>query len=78
MIGEFGGIGAFIPGKEWKPHSCHTYLHVKSAAEEAEQYVLMAGKIASRVDHVSASVRAPRCDQTRPCASARALVEEMP
>ena len=27
MIGEFGGIGAFVLGKEWKPRSCHTYLH---------------------------------------------------
>ena len=56
MIGEFGGIGAFVEGKEWKPKSCHTYLHVNTAAEEAATYVKMAATIASRVDHVSASV----------------------
>ena len=29
MIGEFGGIGAFIQGKEWA--NCHTYLPAKTA-----------------------------------------------
>ena len=34
MVGEFGGIGAFVEGKEWKPKSCHTYLHVDTGADE--------------------------------------------
>merc|ERR1712058_121351 len=30
MVGEFGGIGAFIPGKEWVPKGCFTYLPADS------------------------------------------------
>ena len=56
MVGEFGGIGAFVVGKEWKPKSCHTYLHVDTPADEADAYVKMAATIASRVDHISSSV----------------------
>ena len=26
MIGEFGGVGAFVAGREWVPSKCHTYL----------------------------------------------------
>ena len=35
MVGEFGGIGAFVRGKEWKPASCHTYLPVALPSDEA-------------------------------------------
>jgi hypothetical protein len=35
MVGEFGGIGAFIADKEWVPGKCHTYLKVDTAAAEA-------------------------------------------
>ena len=45
MIGEFGGIGAFIAGKEWVPQRCHTYLHVDNATAEADAYVGMAATI---------------------------------
>ena len=41
---QFGGIGAFIPGKEWKPKACHTYLHTPLPADEASTYIKMAGK----------------------------------
>jgi len=67
MIGEFGGIGAFVEGKEWKPKSCHTYLHVDTPAEEASTYVKMAATIASRVDHVSASVYTQTTDVELEC-----------
>ena len=56
MIGEFGGIGAFVAGKEWKPSSCHTYLHVDTPTDEAAAYIKMAATIQGRVDHISASV----------------------
>merc|ERR1719373_58349 len=42
MVGEFGGIGAFISGKEWVPGKCFTYLKASSPADEAEKYVSMA------------------------------------
>jgi len=56
MIGEFGGIGAFIKGKEWVPGKCHTYLKVDTPAEEASTYVKMAGQILAVTGDVSASV----------------------
>jgi len=67
MIGEFGGIGAFVEGKEWKPRSCHTYLHVDTPAQEAATYIKMAGQIQSRVDHVSASVYTQTTDLELEC-----------
>jgi hypothetical protein len=41
MIGEFGGIGAFVSGKEWVPGECSTYLYVDTPAEEASTYINM-------------------------------------
>jgi hypothetical protein len=67
MIGEFGGIGAFIKGKEWVPGACHTYLHVDTSADEADKYVEMAKTIESRVDHVSASVYTQTTDVELEC-----------
>ena len=67
MVGEFGGIGAFIPGKEWKPNSCHTYKKVATPAEEASTYVGMAKTLESRVDHISASVYTQTTDLELEC-----------
>merc|ERR1712146_672495 len=67
MIGEFGGIGAFLPGKEWVPGKCHTYLHVNTPGDEADKYVEMAKTIESRVDHVSASVYTQTTDLELEC-----------
>merc|ERR1719231_1485514 len=67
MIGEFGGIGAFVEGKEWKPKACHTYLHVNTTHDEATTYIKMAGQIQSRVDHVSASVYTQTTDLELEC-----------
>jgi hypothetical protein len=41
MIGEFGGIGAFIPGREWRPGQCHTYLPAINPAQEASDCMLL-------------------------------------
>ena len=67
MVGEFGGIGAFVEGKEWKPNSCHTYLHVGTPQDEADAYVKMAHTIAGQVDHVSASVYTQTTDVELEC-----------
>ena len=56
MIGEFGGIGAFVAGKEWVPGKCHTYEKVDTPQDEADTYVKMAAKILSQIGHLSASV----------------------
>ena len=44
MVGEFGGIGAFVRGKEWKPQACHTYLKVGTPQQGAAAYVKMAAR----------------------------------
>merc|ERR1712178_9385 len=67
MIGEFGGIGAFIKGKEWVPGACHTYLKVNTSQDEADKYVEMAKTIESRVDHLSASVYTQTTDVELEC-----------
>ena len=41
MIGEFGGIGAFISGHEMVEGKCHTYLKKDTPDEEADTYVDM-------------------------------------
>ena len=56
MVGEFGGIGAFVEGKEWVPGQCHTYLHVDTPADEANTYISMTTSIAANIVDISASV----------------------
>jgi len=56
MIGEFGGIGAFVTGKAWVPGECHTYVKVDTPSEEASTYVKMAGQLLAVTGDVSASV----------------------
>mmetsp|Transcript_22705 Transcript_22705/g.64653 ORF Transcript_22705/g.64653 Transcript_22705/m.64653 type:complete len:659 (-) Transcript_22705:221-2197(-) len=67
MVGEFGGIGAFVRGKEWKPQACHTYLKVGTPQQGAAAYVKMAATLRSRVDHVSASVYTQTTDVELEC-----------
>jgi hypothetical protein len=67
MVGEFGGIGAFVLGKEWKPMSCHTYLHVDTPHEEAAAYIKMAATIQAQTDNVSASVYTQTTDVELEC-----------
>jgi hypothetical protein len=58
MQGEFGGIGAFIAGKEWVPGKCHTYLKVDNATAEMDAYVAMVSEHLKKTKptHLSASV----------------------
>ena len=58
MIGEFGGVGYFVPGKEWVPNKCHTYLKASTAAKEASLYVQMAEKMVTmqHTEGLSASI----------------------
>ena len=67
MIGEFGGIGAFVPGKEWVPKRCHTYLKAESAADEAAKYIEMAKTIEAAVGMVSACVYTQLTDVELEC-----------
>jgi hypothetical protein len=42
---EYGGIGAFVAGKEWVAGKCHTYLPAASPRVEAQQYVAMVDNV---------------------------------
>ena len=44
-FGEFGGIGAFVAGKEWVADKCHTYLKVDTPADEAAVYLNMTAQL---------------------------------
>ena len=67
MVGEFGGIGAFVAGKEWLPHGCHTYLKVDTPSDEANAYIKMAATLESRVSTISASVYTQTTDVENEC-----------
>ena len=57
MQGEYGGIGAFITGKEWVPAKCHTYLKVDTPDAEMSKFVAMVGTLKKvKATHLSASV----------------------
>eukprot|EP01126_Amoeba_proteus_P016059 TRINITY_DN17358_c0_g2_i1.p1 TRINITY_DN17358_c0_g2~~TRINITY_DN17358_c0_g2_i1.p1 ORF type:complete len:514 (-),score=78.44 TRINITY_DN17358_c0_g2_i1:70-1611(-) len=56
MIGEYGGIGAFVSGHEWVPHKCYTYLHANTPKDESNLYITMLGMIAKEKLDVSAVV----------------------
>lgn len=56
MVGEYGGIGAFIPGKEWVPSRCHAYKAVATPAEEASTYLEMARMLLNRTADISAAI----------------------
>ena len=51
MIGEFGGIGAFVEGKEWQPKACHHNPHVDTPHDEETAYVARAAKTHQRANH---------------------------
>ena len=39
MIGEYGGLGAFVSGKEWVENGCYAYERVDSTYDFAIKYV---------------------------------------
>merc|ERR1712080_708305 len=67
MVGEFGGIGAFIPGHEWLPGKCFTYLPKPTSKDEADTYIVMAGQLLGFRPDVSASVYTQTTDLELEC-----------
>merc|ERR1719330_1589109 len=67
MIGEFGGLGAFVKGRDWVPGKCFAYLQADTPADQADKYVAMAKTIEGLVDHVSASVYTQTTDVELEC-----------
>lgn len=56
MIGEYGGIGAFVDGKEWVPGKCYAYKPVSTPAEAAAVYIGMTRILLNRTATVSAAI----------------------
>lgn len=67
MVGEFGGIGAFVQDHMWTSNGCHTYLKVATPHDEATTYINMASTIKSNSDHISASVYTQTTDLENEC-----------
>lgn len=68
MLGEFGGIGAFVTGKEWVPGKCHTYLKVETPAAEAGIYVNMSRMMLAQIARgLSASIYTQIADVELEC-----------
>jgi len=67
MLGEFGGVGAFVAGHEWVPKQCQTYLAVSTPQDEANTYVTMTKQIVAKKDDISVSIYTQITDVEREC-----------
>eukprot|EP00698_Gefionella_okellyi_P018653 TRINITY_DN561_c0_g1_i2.p1 TRINITY_DN561_c0_g1~~TRINITY_DN561_c0_g1_i2.p1 ORF type:complete len:681 (-),score=142.19 TRINITY_DN561_c0_g1_i2:852-2894(-) len=67
MVGEFGGIGAFVAGKEWVPKQCQTYLEESTPDLEASTYIAMTKQIAAHQDAISCTIYTQITDVEREC-----------
>jgi len=67
MLGEFGGIGAFVAGHEWVPKQCGTYLPVSTPEDEANTYIQMAKQIQAHKADISVSIYTQIADVEREC-----------
>jgi hypothetical protein len=41
MIGEYGGMGAYIKGHEWVPGKCYSYMSSSSTEDQTQQFLTM-------------------------------------
>jgi len=67
MVGEYGGIGAYVQGHEWQPGQCGTYLPVATPQDEANTYVNMSQVIYSNQDDISVCIYTQISDVEREC-----------
>jgi len=67
MLGEYGGVGAFVSGHEWVPNQCQTYLHVNTPQDEADTYITMTQQIASHRNDISVVIYTQITDVEREC-----------
>jgi len=67
MLGEFGGIGAFVPGREWAEGGCFAYLPNPDARNESATYVEMASLLLAQKRVVSVSVFTQITDVENEC-----------
>jgi len=67
MVGEYGGVGAFVSGHEWVPGQCTTYLKVNTPQDEADTYVGMTKTMFSHKDDISVCIYTQISDVEREC-----------
>merc|ERR1711934_1296261 len=67
MIGEFGGLGAFIKGHMWTTNGCFAYKQLASPQDQADVYVNMTKQIIQVRGDVSASVYTQTTDLENEC-----------
>jgi len=67
MLGEYGGVGAFVAGHEWVPNQCQTYLHVDTPENEAATYIQMIDIIKQRENDLSVCIYTQITDVEREC-----------
>lgn len=65
--GEFGGMGAFIAGREWVPGKCSSYSNDPTPAAQVADYVRMARKMGNETGTLSVSVYTQLSDVEREC-----------
>jgi len=67
MVGEFAGIGAFVPGHEWVPNGCYAYESFSDPANQASAYVNMTKTLLSNRGQVSVSIATQVTDLEEEC-----------
>ena len=67
MNGEFGGVGAFIKGKEWKPDACFAYRLEDTPTDLANNFIQMATSIKQYLGNLSAAILTQITDVETEC-----------
>ena len=67
LLGEFGGIGAIIKGKEWRIGGCHSYGEMATPADQARTYITMAKQLLSAVANISGAILTQVTDLESEC-----------
>lgn len=67
MVGEWGGIGYFLRGREWVPGGCSAYKEANTPLEQADLYVHLAKKLQASVCCISAAVYTQLVDVELEC-----------
>jgi beta-galactosidase/beta-glucuronidase len=67
MLGEYGGMGAYVSGHEWVPGQCQSYMASKDPEEECTQYLTMQSQIKARIADISCAIYTQITDLEREC-----------
>lgn len=67
MLGEFGGVGSFVPSKEWVLGKCHAYASLSSAAAFVQRYREMLHRVRDKLGCLSSSVYTQLVDVEAEC-----------